>query len=324
MRRFPRLFSLQISRFFSVNSLLNISTPVFLPFYHVVSDQKLPYIQNYNYRNTDEFEKDLDFYLKYFKPVSLQYLVENRHSREKVFHLSFDDGLKECTEVIAPILLKKGIPATFFINTSFADNKALFHKYKASLVLNELKEKVNQEAEEIMKDAGFSTENILSLSISQTMILDEVANILSLNFERFMENEKPYLTTNQVLRLKEDGFSIGAHSCNHPEFWKISSGAQLEQVRKSMDWVNKNIKPEIKAFAFPFTDDGVSSTVLQTIKEENICDITFGTAGLKFDTFDFHLQRYPVEAPGDFVQNIKAEWVYFILRKWIGKAVVKH
>jgi hypothetical protein len=69
---------------------------------------------NYNYRNTVQFEKELDFYLKYFKPVSLDELISKKDSGKKIFHLSFDDGLKECAEIIAPILLKKGNSCNVF------------------------------------------------------------------------------------------------------------------------------------------------------------------------------------------------------------------
>ncbi|MBK6281897.1 MAG: hypothetical protein IPF54_03815 [Draconibacterium sp.] len=63
---------------------------------------------------------------------------------------------------------------------------------------------------------------------------------------------------------------------------------------------------------------------MKALKNENICDISFGTAGIKYDEYDSHFQRYPVEIPGDFKQNLKAELVYFVLRKIIGKATVKH
>ena len=91
-----------------------------------------------------------------------------------------------------------------------------------------------------------------------------------------------------------------------------------------MEWLNENIHPEIKAFSFPFTDSGISSRVLKALSNENICDITFGTAGVKYDEFENHFQRYPVEQPGSFITNIKSEWVYFKLRKIIRKATVKH
>ncbi|NCB07514.1 MAG: hypothetical protein EOM73_05065, partial [Bacteroidia bacterium] len=118
--------------------------------------------------------------------------------------------------------------------------------------------------------------------------------------------------------------TIGAHSFDHPEFWTLSKEEQMQQMVKSTNWVNEKIQPGIRAFAFPFTDSGIAPEVLQTIHEQKICDITFGTAGLKYDSFPLHFQRYPVEMPGNFVQNIKSEWIYYLLRKWVGKETVKH
>ncbi len=324
MKKFPRVISKQLGRLVSEKSIFKVAAPVFLPFYHVVSDEKLPHILNYNYRDSIQFVKELDFYLKYFKPVSLKYIVENRPTKQKVFHLSFDDGLRECAEVIAPILLRKGIPATFFVNTGFVDNKRLFHKYKASLILSELQKKQNPSAEKLLAENNLAGSAVLKAEFAQARILDDVAEILNLDFGYFLKTQKPYATTEQILKLQSDGFSIGAHSVDHPEFYNLSEEEQLEQVRTSMIWLNENIEPEIKTFAFPFTDFGVPVGVLKTIHKEQFCDVTFGTAGLKYDNFGTHLQRYPVEISGDFTTNLKGEWVYLLLRKTIGKATVVH
>lgn len=324
MREIPRFISFQLGRLISIQSLLKFSTPIFQPFYHVVSDEKLPHILNYNYRNTARFGTELDFYLKHFKPVSLQELLTVKNQSKKIFHLSFDDGLKECYEVIAPILLRKGIPATFFVNPGFIDNQQLFHRYKASLILGRLKQLPDLNVKQLLKEQGLDGEQILQASILQESVLDEAAKLLGINFKNFLAEQKPYLTTDQILKLARQGFSIGAHSFNHPEFWKISEEEQLSEIRKSMSWLVDKINPEIKAFSFPFTDSGVSLNMMKAMEKENICDITFGTAGIKYDELGNHLQRYPVEKPGDFILNFKAELVYFILRKQFGKATVKH
>ena len=324
MRKFPRFISKQIARLLPEKLLFKTGTPIFLPFYHVVSNKNLPYILNYPYRNSTQFEKELDYYLKYFKPVPLNFLIENPVSNEKVFHLSFDDGLQECADLIAPVLLKKGIPATFFVNSGFADNQALFHRYKASLILSELTTNPDSNAKSILKDYGLNNENILQASIAQVDVLDEAANILGINFSEFLKIQKPYLTTEQIIKLKEQGFSIGAHSKNHPEFWKISEEEQLSEVKQSINWVVEKFNPAIKTFSFPFTDSGVSLNLLQKLKSDNICDLIFGTAGLKQDECKTHFQRYPAEQPGSFKLNLKSELVYFKLRKIIGKATVKH
>lgn len=301
-----------------------MNTPVFLPFYHTVSDENLPHILNYPYRNVAQFEKELDFFLKYFKPVSLEELASENYSGKKVFHLSFDDGLRECADVIAPILLKKGIPATFFLNSAFIDNRALFHKYKASLILSRLRENPDNETEEFLANNNLDGNKILTLGISQIDILNRAAEKLKIDFSDFLKNQQPYLTSGQVKKLVSNGFSIGAHSHTHPEFWKISPEKQIEEVRESMSVIESLVKPKVRAFSFPFTDSGVPVQVLETIHNEKICDFTFGTAGVKSDSLDFHLQRYPAEQSGDFVQNLKGEFLYYQFRKWMGKATVKH
>lgn len=324
MRNFPRFISKQISRLLSEKMLFKTDAPFFLPFYHTVSNENIPYILNYPYRNLSEFEKELDYYLKYFKPVSLEYLLEQPRSEEKVFHLSCDDGLKECVDIIAPVLLKKGIPATFFVNSGFADNQALFHRYKASLILNELLEKPSKKATQFLNTNELNEKNILQTDISKVDVLDEAANILGINFSRALKTQNPYLTTKQIIELKESGFSIGAHSKNHPEFWNISEEEQLNEIKQSMSWVVDKFNTSIKAFAFPFTDSGVSLNLLRKLKLENICDLTFGTAGVKYDECKSHFQRYPAEQSGNFKLNLKSEFVYLKLRKTVGKATVIH
>ncbi len=324
MNKIPRLLSLHISRFCSDKWILNRTIPFFLPFYHAVSNEKLPYLLNYPYRDVKQFEIELDYFLTHFHPAGLEEIVSEDCTGKKLFHLSFDDGLRQCADVIAPVLLRKGIPATFFINTAFADNKNLFHRYKASLILSRLMEKPALEVERFLTAKELAGERILAASISQVNVLNEAAGMLDINFDDFLKNQKPYLTSTQIKKLATEGFSIGAHSHFHPEFWEISEKEQLNEVKTSIEWVNQLIKPAIKAFSFPFTDDKVPASVLTSLKKEKTCDITFGTAGIKKDSFSNHFQRYPVEQPGDFSRNLKAEIVYYELRKWAGKATVTH
>lgn len=323
MNNIPRNAGKLAAQLFTTKRLIQAQLPVFLPFYHTVSDEKLSHILNYNYRNIKQFEAELDFYLKYYKPISLAELKSGIFTG-KVFHLSFDDGLKECAEIIAPILLKKGIPATFFINSAFADNKELFHKYKTSLVLNELKRNTENQVLQFLRENEITTENILQTSIQKTKIIDEAAGMLGVDFNQFLTRGKPYLTTSQILDLQKQGFSIGAHSNRHPEFWLIDSEKQKEEIRLSFEWLEKNIHPGIKAFAYPFTDSGVPKSVFEYLHHEMGCDISFGTAGVKYDELENHFQRYPAEQPGDFEINLKAEIIYHFLRKPVGKTIVRH
>jgi hypothetical protein len=120
------------------------------------------------------------------------------------------------------------------------------------------------------------------------------------------------------------GFTIGAHSWDHPEFWLLNEEEQQQQVTRSMEWVSEKFKIKIKAFAFPYTDDGVTGSLLAHLAENKICDITFGTAGLKTDSVTGHLQRLPCETNQKLEVLLGNEMAYHLIRKLFGKSTVKH
>ena len=88
--------------------------------------------------NSFPYESSVWSVIKY-KPITTfelkKFITENSALPKNAFLLSFDDGLKEVFTTIAPILLKKGVPASFFINPCFIDNNELFYRYKISLLI---------------------------------------------------------------------------------------------------------------------------------------------------------------------------------------------
>ena len=284
--------------------------PVLLPYYHLVSDKEHPFHYNYNFPSTKRFRKDLDYLLDHFDPISLEELHSGMNLRN-TFHLTFDDGLRECCEIVAPILKEKGIPATFFINPAFVDNHDLFHRYKAA-VLNRFFAK-----------KGVKTE--LKKTYADLLSLDQIAEDIGLKWEEYLDEEKPYMSMEQLKQMAEDGFTIGAHSWDHPEFWLLDEERQLEEVKESMEWLVANFNPKIKAFAFPFTDFGVSDSVFDAIHRKRLCDITFGTAGIKTEKLPTHFQRLQMEQVGskNAGQLLKTEYLSFQIKRLLDQHVAK-
>lgn len=322
MKETLRHIAKQTGRIIPFRLLTRFSYPVLLPFYHVVSNEKLPHIYNYSYRNEQQFIDELDFLLRYYKPVELSILLKPEMQDKKVFHLSFDDGLRQCFDVIAPILARKGIPATFFINPAFTDNRQLFHRYKASLLVNHI---FNHPADiHYLRNSGYDTRSVLSIPYNLSPILDEVALKMGVSWTDFLNEYKPYLTTMQVQQFVDQGFTIGAHSWDHPEFWLLDESDQYLQIKQSMDWIAEKFNPELKVFAFPYTDSGIRGNLFNRLSEEKICDLTFGTAGLKSDSLTGHLQRMPCETISRIQNTLKGEMTYHFMRMIIGKSRVTH
>ncbi len=297
-----------------------IGSKLILPFYHTVSDKPLPHTKHlYQVKTVKEFCNDLDFLLKHYEPIdsgTLIRLSKNEIGLKKpVFHLSFDDGLSQSYNVIAPILLTKGIPATFFVNSAFVDNKALFYRYRASLILDHF-----TQFNKLTPDFKYK---ILSVSYREKKKLNEFMS--QEEVDSFLKEEKPYLTMEQIRDLSKQGFSIGSHSIDHPFYGNETLEEQLRQTIESLGFVSNNFDQSARLFAFPFTDYNVSSNFFEAIKE--YVDLTFGTAGIKQDSILFNLQRIAAESskPGVSLESIiKKGKRKFYIKRLLQKHVVEH
>ncbi len=97
---------------------------------------------------------------------------------------------------------------------------------------------------------------------------------------------------------------------------------QISQYRDSLTLVQQEFGLTYGLFSFPFTDDGVSASFFEALSAEGMppLDATFGTAGLKEDPVDFHIQRVPME-----IENIpasrllKGEYAYYLIKGLFGR-----
>lgn len=317
-----------------INFLVRLTgEKLLLPAYHIVSDEDVPHIKHlYPVRSEKNFRNDLDFFLKHYKPTTFETLQAISRGEKKIsepiFFLSFDDGLSEAFHVIAPILKAKGLQAAFFINSAFLDNKDLFFRYKTSLLIDRVKKKISLSEKKLLGKLflkyDFSHVNFLKVDYARKNILDEAAKILEVNFDDYLKQKKPYLTSEQVNSLIQDGFFIGSHSIDHPEYRFISFEEQMRQTKESVDFIQKKFNLHYKIFAFPFTDYRVSKFFFQWMEKEKIADLSFGAAGLKkAPSSRGHLHRIPIEKGNFPAKNIvTSEYIYYLLKAPFGKNII--
>jgi len=337
LKKYGKGFLGRFSKIIPLTTLINVTGErLFMPFYHIISNEKVPHISHlYPVRDIIHFEKDLEYLLKYYEPIGVDKLLRITIGEETItrnsFFLSFDDGLKEMYEIVVPILLKKGIPATFFINSGFVDNRDLFYRYKASLLIDcvQTKKMPDQVLEQAKKKLGTVAKGIneirkalLNITYQTKHILDNIAELWELDFEAYLQTTQPYLTTAQCIELKNKGFSFGAHSIDHPMYHTIPYEEQIRQTLESLRWVSENELCDKKLFAFPFTDYNVSRAFFDVIFNVGnpVVDLSFGGAGLKGDYAGKHLQRFPMEGTLEPAQKlIFGEYLYYLLKMPLNK-----
>ncbi len=302
--------------------------PPLLPFYHTVSDRFLPHIVHlYKPVSIAHFENDLDFFLAHFKAVSMEELTamaeKNIRPNSPIFHLTFDDGLSQCNDIISPILIKKGIPATFFVNTGFVDNEGLFYRYKISLILESIKNdnvKSNTISAILKVKAPYIWGILDKMTYHDTAMIDELGKAIDLDFRQWTKEHKPYMTWDQISHLSKKGFTIGGHSVDHPWFKHINVQEQKYQVSSCMKVLQEKLGTRPRCFSFPFSDENVSKAMIGWMYREEKIKMIFGISGIKHESIQNHLHRIPMEEEEFSARQIlSAEYAYYWLKAPFGK-----
>lgn len=273
---------------------------VLFPYAHIASDTPPVHVRHlYKIPSIAKFKSDIDFLLRHYRPLLLSELKEIPYLHDvqgpaRYFVLSFDDGMREVYDIIAPILRSKGVPAVFFLNSATIDNKQLMWRHKVSLLI----ERCIQQPGRLPPQLGIYPGRRLraklkALRFSEEHILNRVARFLDLDFDAYLRGTKPYLTSNQVLNLARDGFEFGAHSESHPNFNEMTIEDQKKQISMSVHFIRALGLP-CRYFAFPFSDHGVSTSVFRYMTELDLL-LSFGTSEARRDSITFSFQRFALD-----------------------------
>lgn len=306
-----------------LNRMVRISgQAAVFPFYHTVSDSPLAHVSHlYPLRTVREFERDLDEMLSCFEPLALADFLEGKKGRDGKHYmvLTFDDGLAGCHQVIAPLLRKKGVPATFFLNNHFIDNRGLFYRYKASLLIDRIRSDqalLKGMAEYLDIPEKRVEESIRLINEDQISLLEVLMKEAAIDVATYQKETPVYLSSKQVMELVQWGFEIGGHSPAHADFSGLDSAEIISQVHSSISDLQARFQVSTRYFSFPFTSWGIEEGVIDRILDEGTADLLLGTAGLKKMQKPGLVQRIPMEEfPFPAGKALKTEYLYYLLKK---------
>jgi peptidoglycan/xylan/chitin deacetylase (PgdA/CDA1 family) len=305
-----------------------------VPYYHMVSDSIVPHVSHlYRFRTIAEFRADVEFFLRRFEPITLNDIVDALNGKRTLsrpcFHLTFDDGFREMHDIVAPILQRAGVSATFFLNTAFLDGGGLAHHNALSVLLDRLQSprarpgasslrRLESLLPPVSSNGATLPARMLSIRYSQNALVRSLAETLDVDLDEYVREARPYLCSEQIATLLDRGFSIGAHSHDHPLYADIPLPRQLAQTRMSMQLLDARFKLTPKAFAFPHTDTGVEDAFFNAVFSEPLLDVSFGTGGLVSHFHPRNIERVGMEKTSAPAAHILARQflraMYFRLR----------
>ena len=272
-------------------------------FYHVISDEPLPYIHNlYLHRNIKTFKADLEFFTSKFNFISYDQIITHIKNGVNLppypIFLSFDDGHREMYDIVAPILRKKGIPATFFIISSTVDNQRMIFAHKKGLCLEKIARFTEEETIRMsnkfkslhlskIKDKAAFIQIVRSLRNPKehNFLIECLIRLLEIDVKDILEKYSPYMTVSQLKSLLKQGFHLGAHSRQHIKFEYLSTEERESELCESVIFMQKNLLLSNTGFSFPNNTKNVSHEwMLSMLNKNPAIDVFFGTAGYEKNT----------------------------------------
>jgi peptidoglycan/xylan/chitin deacetylase (PgdA/CDA1 family) len=319
--------------------------PVLCMCYHLVSNAPVQHVKHYPYLATAEFESDLRYLKSHFGFLSYEQIVERRlkagGTRQTSACLSFDDGFSECFSVVRPILLRYAATCIFFVITDLIDNHAIFWETQVSLCVDAILQLPLKAIDDIVMDldleerlaagtekpsawqGGSSFEVakhprlrsllsfLLTLGPADLVLLDRFSRRLGVDVAAYVQNVKPYLTTEQLVQLRSDGFTIGAHSRSHRLLQELSLVDAEREIVDSCRVIQNITGQSSVPFAFPYFGGGIDRRWLARLREQHdVIGLFFDTQGLKRDE-PFVVQRVfgeRTEEIGSIARILRRAW----------------
>jgi len=276
-------------------------------FYHAVTDAPMTHARHlYPVVPVAQFEENLRYLKARYTLVSYEELpahyAEGAPLPSNAAHLSFDDGFRECFDIVRPLLLKYEIPCTFFVATDWVDNHIMFYRNKVSLCIEHL----HAEPEAVTRlhalnpdldDLATAVNWLKELRLPDDDVINEVCRILGVDWEAFLAEYQPYLTRAQIQQMRAEGFTIGAHTQSHRKLRGLSATEIETEMVQSCRIVREISGQEIVPFSFPHSAFGVTRSLLADIRARHpFIGLLFDTKGVRRDV-DFILNRVWAERP---------------------------
>ena len=315
--------------------LSNLS--IHIPYYHAINDNLPPHLRHITpIKSAEQFAADLEFFSSHYHFVSIPNLVNHLYHNaplpENAMTIAFDDGLSDAYQFAAPLLEQFNASAVFFLNSDFLDNKKMFYRHKESLLVEYILKSADSKllsklADEFMMKENFDSKNIckkiLSLDYNQSEKIDHIGEICEIDFNDYLEKEKPYMSTNDVEDLISRGFFIGAHSLDHADFRLLSFEDQITQAVESTQIIAQKFNLPYKIFSSPFHNDYLSKNFFEEIYSSGI-QVAFGIDGTMTDEVENSLQRLNMESEKLYKASalLATYYVVKIFRGVIGKGKI--
>ncbi len=258
-----------------------------------------------------EFEQTIDYVQKQFEVLPLSEAVERLGSNRlprRAACITFDDGYTDWETGVVPLLLSRNLPATFFITAGQFQgvpmwNERILHGIgNCSETIQSLRTSFLQEplpfcSVDDRRRAVTIIEKVLKFQsvILREEMLAELEAILGVEMAA-----TPSMSEQQLRRMHNKGFEIGAHTVGHPILTCCSDSEAREEIGSAREILAGITGSAVNSFAYPNGLPGrdFSSAHVDMVKSAGYSyAVTTGTGAARYSSSAFQIPRFTPWGP---------------------------
>lgn len=211
------------------------------------------------------FDKQMMYLKKNYNVVSLEQALEYLNSASNKLDnsivITFDDAYADNYEYAYPILKKHGLAATVFVSTSFIGEKRMFW-WDMLVDMLERTQKKTVDFSFLGREYKFKLDRekqktfYLIAHLFKRSTPEEQETLTGILRGVFAVNEKvalfACLSWEQIREMSEHNITFGSHTHSHISLSSVLNGQLQEELIKSKEMLELNIKQRVTALAYPY------------------------------------------------------------------------
>ncbi len=216
-------------------------------------------------RTPQQLEETLRFLTARYRPVSLQDVLTDCDGRglpTGALLVTFDDAYASVAEIAAPLCRQFRVPAVFFINAAFLDNKRLapdnlvcyvVHVHGMSMVNKAIRKVLGDRAAEVNTLAEIFGVLFPSLTLlSRQAFLETLLKLAGIDEGSVAKEASLYLTTEQLRGLRSYNFEIGNHTYTHMHCRSLIPDDVVTEIDLNKSKLEAKSGRKVRSFSVPY------------------------------------------------------------------------
>ncbi len=276
-----------------------------------------------------EFDQQLSVLKRYFNVVSLDDVlayVSGKPLPPNPALITFDDGYRDCYVRALPILLKHGLPASFFIATSYINERRVFWWDRISYAVRSAApgRYVLTYPETMELDLALERAKVLSTllripkryyNLNVERFLTELANTLGVPWNEELERqhaESLIMTWDEIRGLRRAGMQVHSHTRTHRVLQTLPPKQLASELMGARKDLEEQLGEPIQAVSYPVGKSIASCPSIRAAVQDAGYKVGFSngsgvtwTLG-RFDPFDMKRISVELNLPASYFRALLA------------------